>query len=76
MEINVDGKKLKVFEGSTVAAAIMSAGLNTRISISGKKRAPLCGMGICHECRAEVDGNLHERTCMILCREGMEVKTK
>ena len=46
-----------------------------RVSASGEARQPLCGMGICFECRANVDGIEHERTCMMLCKEGMEVWT-
>lgn len=75
MHIKVNSQELKVKEGMTVAAALMSAGLSTRCSLTGKARMPLCGMGICYECRAEVNGSLYERTCMILCEEGMEVIT-
>ena len=76
MRIKVNEEELTVPEGATVAAALMSAGISTRKSVKGSPRAPLCGMGICYECRAEVDGTQYERTCMVLCQEGMEVKTK
>jgi sarcosine oxidase subunit alpha len=46
-----------------------------RLSVSGERRAPLCGMGICFECRATVDGVPHQRTCLLMCREGMEILT-
>ncbi len=36
----------------------------------------MCGMGICYECRAEVDGRLHQRTCQMLCQPGMKVTTE
>ena len=34
-----------------------------------------CGMGICFECRAEIDGKPHQRTCQMLCSAGMQVRT-
>jgi D-hydroxyproline dehydrogenase subunit gamma len=72
--LRIDGKTVKVGRGTTVASAIMIAG-GFRRSISGQHRAPLCGMGICFECRATVDGVPHERTCELMCREGMEIRT-
>lgn len=49
------------------------ARLAIRTSVTGAPRGPLCGMGICFECRATIDGRVHVRTCMTLCRDGMEV---
>ena len=75
MNIKINDRPIKVQEGTSVAAVLMSAGICSRKSLKGESRAPLCGMGICFECRAEIDGELYERTCMTLCREGMEVRT-
>lgn len=60
---------------TSVAAALMNAGLVARRSITGEARGPLCGMGICFECRVTVDGIAHERGCQLMVREGMEVST-
>lgn len=63
-------------EGSTVAAAILKTGLTTlRRSVTGEARGPVCGMGICYECRATIDGEAQRLTCQTLCRHGMEVRT-
>jgi sarcosine oxidase subunit alpha len=35
----------------------------------------LCGMGICFECCATIDGRPHQRTCQASCRSGMEIRT-
>jgi sarcosine oxidase subunit alpha len=51
------------------------AGQACRISTGGEPRGPLCGMGICFECRATINGNAHCRSCQILCEPGMEVTT-
>ncbi len=64
---------MEVAAGTTVAAAIVEAGLKSRISVRGEPRQPLCGMGICYECRAEINGRPQQRTCQIVCRAGMRV---
>lgn len=74
--VMVNGRSERLKRGSTVAAAILSSTASCRISDSGEARAPLCGMGICFECRAVIDGVPHRRTCQIACREGMIVETQ
>jgi predicted molibdopterin-dependent oxidoreductase YjgC len=71
----VNGRDVRVREGTSVAAAILEAGAPCRISVAGEARAPLCGMGICMECRATVDGAAHVRTCQLTARNGMTVVT-
>jgi D-hydroxyproline dehydrogenase subunit gamma len=73
--ITVNGKPMRVAAGCSVAAAVMMANQPSRFSVSGEARGPLCGMGICMECRATVDGVAHRRTCQLICRDGMEVAT-
>ncbi len=75
MTITVNGKTVSVAEGTTVAAAVMMAGEPTRLSVWGEPRAPLCGMGICMECRATVNGVAHRQSCQLICEPGMEVVT-
>jgi predicted molibdopterin-dependent oxidoreductase YjgC len=75
-ELSIDGQTLRVADGTTVAAALMSAGdYCSRTSISGQRRAPLCGMGICQECRVSIDG-LRRLACQTVCRDGMCVETR
>ena len=62
--------------GTMVAAAVLKAGVITfRRSVSGEARGPLCGMGICFECRVTVNGVAHVRSCQTLCENGMDVRT-
>ena len=76
VELKVNGKGLKVRPGTTVAAALAMAGSDaTRRSVSGEPRGPLCGMGICFECRVTIDGQPYRLACQIACRTGMEVVT-
>lgn len=73
--ISLNGRLIEVSVGTTVAAAILQAGANSRTSVRGEPRQPMCGMGICYECRAQIDGRDHQRTCQIVCRPGMKVVT-
>jgi sarcosine oxidase subunit alpha len=73
--IFLNGRPMKVAVGTTAAVAILQAGDKSRTSLSGEPRLPLCGMGICYECRAQVDGRMHQRTCQIVCSHGMEIVT-
>jgi sarcosine oxidase subunit alpha len=72
----INGVACTMPAGSVVSAAMLSVGVACRTSVSGESRTALCGMGICFECRAVVDGVPHQRTCQLLCREGMRVETQ
>jgi D-hydroxyproline dehydrogenase subunit gamma len=71
----VNGSMVSVEPGTTVAAAVLMAGTMTRASVVGEPRGPLCGMGICFECRVTIDGVPHQRSCQILCTEGLRITT-
>ena len=73
--VRVNGASVSVPEGATVAVAMIIAGQPCRSSVTGEPRGPLCGMGICFECRAVVNGMPHSRTCQLLCTPDMEVQT-
>jgi hypothetical protein len=74
--MQVDGTTLVVAGGATVAAAVALAGQTCRTSVSGERRGPVCGMGICFECRVWIAGKPHARSCQILCEEGMDISTE
>jgi D-hydroxyproline dehydrogenase subunit gamma len=76
VNVFVNGEQVQVPKGSMLAAALLNAGVVCRVSESGEPRTALCGMGICFECRANVDGTPHQRTCQIVCHEGMRVLTQ
>ena len=73
--LHINGAIVDVPPGTTVAAAVLMAGASTRTSVHGEARGPLCGMGICFECRVTIDGLPHQRSCQILCTPGMQVAT-
>lgn len=74
--VRINAKVTTVAPGTTVAAAVALAGEEAcRQSVSHQLRGPVCGMGICGECRVTIDGQPHQRGCLIRCVEGMEVTT-
>jgi len=73
--IRVDERVLRVEAGITVAAALQNAGFGFCRSVTGEVRGPLCGMGICHECRVTIDRVEHRRACLVVVEPGMEIRT-
>ena len=73
--LTINGAVATVAPGTSVAAAVAMAAAATRTSASGEPRGPLCGMGICFECRVTIDGVPHQRSCQILCAPGQRVTT-
>ena len=75
VQILVDGTAVQVAPGTSVAAALahLPPGC-TRTSVTGQARAPLCGMGVCHECRVQINGR-RRLACQTVCLEGMCVQT-
>jgi predicted molibdopterin-dependent oxidoreductase YjgC len=75
-ELTLDGRALWVAEGTSVAAALALGGDgSSRTSVNGQRRAPLCGIGVCQECRVIIDGR-RRLACQTLCRDGMHVETR
>ena len=75
VKVTINGEPLEVPRGMTVAAALVLAGIPSRHSITNQPRAPLCGMGICLECRVIVNGAPHVKSCQLPCEDGMEIVT-
>jgi sarcosine oxidase subunit alpha len=74
--LSVNGVSVEMPAGSMVSAAILKTGQHGfRRSVTGELRGPLCGMGICFECRVTIDDEQHCRSCQIVCRDGMDVRT-
>lgn len=74
--ILVDGQPFDApREASAAVAAMLALGPALRTSVSGRPRGPLCGMGVCHECRLTIDGVLHQRSCLVPVKPGMNLQT-
>ncbi|SPF39158.1 Ferredoxin protein [Candidatus Sulfopaludibacter sp. SbA4] len=76
VKLSVNGVSVTVARGAMVSAAVAASGVSAfRKSVAGEPRGPLCGMGICFECRVTVNGRAHVRSCQVPCEEAMEVRT-
>ena len=71
-----EGRTLPAFEGDSVAAAILAAGIaeTRRTPAGGAPRGPFCMMGACFDCLMEIDGAPNRQACMVEVREGMRVR--
>lgn len=72
----VNGRRVRVAAGTTVAAALLNLDMwSMRRSVTGAMRGPVCGMGVCFECRVTIDGAPHQRACLVAVENGMQVHT-
>ncbi|MCP3143217.1 (2Fe-2S)-binding protein [Pyxidicoccus xibeiensis] len=76
LTLRINGRVVTVPVGTSVAAALALAGdFVSRGDLGGRPRGPLCGMGVCFECRATIDGVPEVLACLTPCRDGQEVVT-
>ena len=70
--ITFDGRELPVEDGQTVAAALIAAGHRSwRTTRSGgAPRGAFCGIGVCFDCLATVNGRPNVRACLAAARPG------
>jgi predicted molibdopterin-dependent oxidoreductase YjgC len=74
--IAVDGHRLEVEPGTTVAAALLNHGITAfRDSVKATPRGPVCGLGSCFECRVTVNGVAEVRACLVACAPDMVIET-
>ena len=77
VHITVDGKPVEAYQGETVAAAMLAAGIHTFYK-SRKLQQPrslYCGMGICYECLVTINGVHAQRAGITPIAEGMQIET-
>lgn len=74
LTVTVDGRPIGAVPGETVAACLMRHGLvPTRLTPSGRPRAPYCLMGACFECTIELDGRTNVQACLTPVHDGMVI---
>jgi len=75
-EFLFEGKRIRAYEGESVAAALVASGVTT-LAWSCKRSRPrgfFCGIGKCSSCLMTVDGIPNVRTCITPVRSGMVVE--
>ncbi|MFD4144309.1 (2Fe-2S)-binding protein [Streptomyces sp. NPDC058572] len=77
-EITFDGRPVAALPGQTIAGALWSAGIlawrTTRGG--GAPRGAFCGIGVCFDCLATVNGRPNQRACLLPARPGDAVTTQ
>lgn len=72
----LEGHARRVPDTLSVAAATLwlEGTEDYRRHVDGSNRAPLCMMGVCHECLITVDGEPNRQGCLVPVAEGMRVE--
>ncbi len=75
--ITVNGEEVEAYAGESIAAALLASGRRAiRQNVKGgTPRGYFCGMGMCFDCMATVDGNPNVRTCMTEVHSDCVVET-
>ncbi len=69
-----EGRRIQCPQGISVAAALSAAGeRELRNAGPGDVRGLFCGMGVCQECRVQIDGQSGMRACMTPVADAMHV---
>lgn len=77
IEVTLNGKKIKAFEGETVATMMMAENMVAmRTTTEGQPRGIYCGMGVCFDCLVVVDDVTNTRACMTWLKSGMSIETQ
>lgn len=76
VNVQLDGKPVKLRRGLNVAAALLEAGVNQfrRTPVSASPRGPFCMMGVCFDCLLTIDGLANQQACVIEVCEGMIIE--
>lgn len=73
-----DGRDVRFQPGQSVGAALVAAGVRSWRTTrqQARPRGIFCGIGVCFDCLVTVDGRRNVRACVLMAREGMEVRSQ
>lgn len=75
IEFEFEGDTIEAYEGETVAAALLAAGVEAfGVTRNGDPRLPLCNMGTCFDCVVTIDGEPLTRSCLTDAKDGMNIQ--
>lgn len=70
LTITVNGERLDGVAGQSIAGVMLASGRSSwRITAAGRRRGIFCGIGVCFDCLAVVNGIRDVRTCQRLARD-------
>ena len=76
LHFQFEGKQIPAYQGETVAAALLAAGIRGLRRAEGGPRGLFCGMGICFDCLVTVNGKSNLRACVTFAQPGDKVEIK
>jgi predicted molibdopterin-dependent oxidoreductase YjgC len=78
LTITFDGREITAEAGQSIAAALIAAGIRSwrTTRVEGAPRGAFCGIGICFDCLAEVNGTPGVRACLTEAHDGDQVVTQ
>jgi NADPH-dependent 2,4-dienoyl-CoA reductase/sulfur reductase-like enzyme len=76
IEITVDGKAVRAFDGETIGGALAAAGIREirRAPQHNDTRGLYCCMGSCHGCLVTVNGQPNVRACVTPVEPGQKIE--
>ena len=77
VRFSFDGTALEAPRGMTIGGALVANGIMSwhRTGDGGRPRGIFCGTGDCFDCLADVDDRRAVRACLILVRDGDQVRS-
>jgi hypothetical protein len=77
-EIRFDGEPVEAEAGQSVAAALIASGRRSwrRTRRGGRPRGVFCGIGVCFDCLATINGRPNQRACLVEAAPGDDVTTQ
>jgi D-hydroxyproline dehydrogenase subunit gamma len=77
VRFSFDGTPLEAARGLTIAGALLANGIVSwrRTGAGGRPRGIFCGSGDCFDCLVDVGEQCAVRACLVLVRDGDEVRT-
>ena len=77
LRISVDGEYLEGLQGQSIAGVLLAYGRAAwRTTVAGRPRGVFCGIGVCFDCVATVNGESDVRLCLRRACDGDVVVTQ
>ncbi|RRR96847.1 (2Fe-2S)-binding protein [Glycomyces terrestris] len=77
LHITVDGARVEGLQGQSIAGVLLTQDRTTwRTTVAGRPRGVFCGIGVCFDCIATVNGESDVRLCMRRAHDGDVVTTQ
>ncbi|MCD0443943.1 (2Fe-2S)-binding protein [Glycomyces sp. A-F 0318] len=77
LHLTVDGEPVEGVRGQSIAGVLLAQGRTAwRTTTAGRPRGVFCGIGVCFDCIATVNGESDVRLCLRRACDGDAVETQ